>query len=160
MDGWGLRLAPRPWERGRLPRFDDHARDMAFDQIAVRGSRRGLPVTYCRKISESNAHALEWESASPVSAFLKHLQRNSLCLSRRRNNQPGAVRYNEKHQKFRLRRLARVRGDPVPLMGRFRPELALGVGFRRFIAQCGRYGTLQNIRIDESGMFMRGRRAT
>ena len=39
--GWGLRLVPSPpgneadvqWLRG-----DDHARDMAFDQLAVRGS--------------------------------------------------------------------------------------------------------------------------
>jgi hypothetical protein len=27
-------------------RFDDHARDIAFDQLAIRGRRRVLPVTY------------------------------------------------------------------------------------------------------------------
>jgi hypothetical protein len=34
-------------------RFDDHARDMAFDQLAIRGRRRGLPVTYSAGISRS-----------------------------------------------------------------------------------------------------------
>jgi hypothetical protein len=32
---------------------DDHARDMAFDQLAIRGRRRGLPVTYSAGISRS-----------------------------------------------------------------------------------------------------------
>jgi hypothetical protein len=34
-------------------RFDDHARDMAFDQLAIRGRRRGLPVTNSAGISRS-----------------------------------------------------------------------------------------------------------
>src|SRR5580704_19449624 len=31
-------------------RFYDHARDMALDQVAVRGSRRRLPITHCCKV--------------------------------------------------------------------------------------------------------------
>jgi hypothetical protein len=59
-------------------RFDDHARDMAFDQLAIRGRRRGLPVTYVDHGVAVRAPALNinyMPGAMLLAAAMIHLRR-------------------------------------------------------------------------------------